>query len=271
MCICTIIIPFSFDSLVSVSSLQAQVLKLQNESHSLRNELASVRHEHDSKDSKRANGTPTKSNIQFSPNIMSTRQRREKMTETEARILEVEMRLKRQLSLSELGNLAKMAETELINSKLNAKIGELESALRHAQDACAHADAERARVEAKMDDSDKIVKQMSGRIHDLEDRLQDAKRGYGGGVDEEAEREMKAKVQALEEVVKKREDEIRKSEGEIKKKDEEGNRNAEKVVSLESKVQQLEDLLKASKSNEDKLAKDKLSIERKISTFFFYY
>lgn len=252
-------------SFVRVSSMQAQVLKLQSESQSLRNELASVRHS--SERPRTPNGTSSEtisiSNSKQPPlSNTASRQRREKMSETESRIMEVEMRLKRQLSISELGNLAKMAETELINSKLTTKIGELESSLRSATDACAHADEERVRMEGKMGDSELIIKQMSSKMHDLEDRLHDAKSyGGGGGGGGVSDRELEDER----EKTKKHEERVRELESLLGKREEEEKQSRAKVGTLEAKLHELEDSLKAAKSSEDKLAKEKQAVEQKIS------
>lgn len=127
----------------SVSSLQAQILTLQSESQNLRTEIAVMRAGSDEQHGNMDSATK--------------RQRKGKGLETESRIMEVEMRLKRQLSLTELGNLAKLAETELINSRLTSKISELEIALRHANDATAHA-------EARLEDSEKRMAQIKAQL-----------------------------------------------------------------------------------------------------------
>eukprot|EP00026_Physarum_polycephalum_P000157 Phypoly_transcript_00157.p1 GENE.Phypoly_transcript_00157~~Phypoly_transcript_00157.p1 ORF type:complete len:2031 (+),score=467.97 Phypoly_transcript_00157:440-6094(+) len=157
----------------SVSSLQSQIHTLQNESQNLRTEIAVLRTESD-KSSKAESAT-------------KTRQRKAKVSETESRIMEVEMRLKRQLSLSELGNLAQMAETELINSRLSSKIGELEYALRHANDAAARAQARAEEAESKMT----LLASTGGQLQEAGERMQSVQ-------GEDLERTLKERIRYLE-------------------------------------------------------------------------
>lgn len=128
------------------------------------------------------------------------RRRRAKISETEQRILEVEAKLRRQLSLSEMENLAKMAETELINARLSAKVSETESALAAAIAGREAAETERARIESKMGESELILKQMATRCHDAEERIQDMKTELrtGGSYDSGELDELKSKLAAAE-------------------------------------------------------------------------
>ena len=115
-------------------------------------------------------------------------------SDTESRIMEVEMRLKRQLSLSELGNLAKMAETELINSRLSSKIGELEYALRHATDAA-------GRAAARMVDSEKRMEQIKTQLAVTGGQLHEAGERLLAIPVEDHEQSMREKIRWLESVV----------------------------------------------------------------------
>lgn len=157
--------------------MQAQIHTLQNESQKLRTEIVVLKTDSEEKPKVES--------------ITKTPQRKEKISETESRIMEVEMRLKRQLSLSELGNLAQMAETELINSRLNSKIGELEYALRHATDTA-------SRAEDRVKESENRMAQIKAQLAATGNRLHEASARLHGVSTEDNERTLRDRIRDLE-------------------------------------------------------------------------
>jgi predicted MarR family transcription regulator len=105
--------------------------------------------------------------------------------------MEVEMRLKRQLSLSELGSLAQMAETELINSRLSSKIGELEYALRHATEAA-------ARAQVRVEESERKMAQINAKLALTGGQLQETGESLHDILGEDRERTLQERIRHLE-------------------------------------------------------------------------